>query len=87
MCEYNVKNTIWGHFLKGAKKESELILKNDIMQFEFAFKVGSINECRLNKITVGAYFFKIFEKISFIWDIRTPLKDFHGPAPWGGKPS
>ena len=57
------------------------------MQFEFAFKVGSINECRLNKITVGAYFFKIFEKISFIWDIRTPLKDFHGPAPWGGKPS
>ena len=36
------------------------------------------------KLLWGRIFSQIFEKISFIWNIRTPLKDFHGPAPWGG---
>ena len=27
------------------------------VEFEFALRVGDINECRLKNITVGAYFF------------------------------
>ena len=41
----------------GAKIESELILKNYIVKFEFALRVGDINEGRLKNITVAAYFF------------------------------
>ena len=59
MCEQNLKKTHLGHFLrKGAKiKESELILKIVKVEFLFALNLGGINECRLKKITVGAYFF------------------------------
>ena len=49
MCEYNLKKSKWRHFLKKGgknKKESELMLKNVKVEYEFALRVGGINECR-----------------------------------------
>ena len=41
MCEYKFKKSkFWGFFKKGGqKKESELILKHVIAEFEFALRV------------------------------------------------
>ena len=75
MCEYNLKNPIWDIFLRkeAKKKEFELILKHVKVEFEFTLRIGDVNECRLKKITMGAYFFlQIFEKISYIWNYMDP---------------
>ena len=78
MCEYIKKKPNLGHFFKkggkNKKNMSQLILKNVKEEFEFALRVGDINECMFKILlwSVGAYFFlQIFEKISYILNYIT----------------
>ena len=57
MCKYNL-----GHFFKERGQKYELILKNVKVEFEFALRVGDINECRLKKLLWGPNFFLFSEK-------------------------
>ena len=51
MCEYNLRNPIWG-IKKGGKNKKEYVnyIENVRVEFEFALRVENINKCRIKKL-------------------------------------